>query len=268
MREKLPFILTVLFCAVFGLPALDAAPPPAQNKTLSKSDGDGLISGRLLKSNGRARPYTELELIPVGAEKKSDDMRLWAITDMRGNFAFNEVPNGAYTLSINFKEAPSSTAPYAAFYYPNTAERDTSKVFEVTDGAKFTGLSFRLPPDLKTGILTGKVVWDDGVPVRKVHLTIYDMEFEEAIEPGSIETDADGNFSVKTFIGRQYGIVALLFDPSVPGRYPEIVARGQSELVTISPTTKPVEIVLKRLDESEPSEDRDPGVIGSIGSAE
>src|SRR5688500_4979997 len=72
----------------------------------------GFVSGKLLKSNGRPLPYTEIELVPVAYNKQIDDKRFWAMSNATGNFSFSDVPGGKYTLSINFDEKPTDTSPY------------------------------------------------------------------------------------------------------------------------------------------------------------
>jgi hypothetical protein len=81
----------------------------------------GTVSGKLLKANGKPLPHTEIELVPVSYDKQIDDTRFWATSNSLGDFIFSEVPDGKYTLSINFDEKPTDTSPYQTFFYPGNA---------------------------------------------------------------------------------------------------------------------------------------------------
>ncbi len=261
MRSKLP-ILIIILGVVSAVQTITAE--TVQDETALKSEG-GSISGKLLRSNGRPRPYTELELVPLGDEEKSSDMRLWAISDMRGVFAFKDIPNGKYTLSINFNEAPSETSPFSTFYFPNTANRDEARIFEITDGIIFNRLNFRLPPDLATKFITGKVLRENGEPVKDAYISLVDMEFNDHISFGNIKTDAKGEFRVRAYIGREYGIVAILFDTPTLDIYSEVTARGQSDVFKLDEEFKPLEIVIKEFAVKKPQEPQDKRIIGGIG---
>jgi hypothetical protein len=251
------FILSFLWL-ISGFSAVRAE--NTQLDSTEKSAGS-IISGRLLRANGRSRPYTELELVPVGDKKKSPDMRLWAITNMSGYFAFKNVPDGNYTLSINFNEKPTDTSPFSTVYYPKTQIREEAKVFEVKNGIKFTRLQFRLLPRLRKTTVTGTVTWDDGAPVQNAFITVLDIDIDIFLD-FRVKTDAEGRFSTKAYLGRKYGIVALLLDSATVDAYSEPIARGQSESFTLDAKTKPVKIIMKKLKLPKQKKEKDDGIIG------
>lgn len=258
MKFKLTIFIFVLLLAVSNVQT-------ARTETAnSQFPVGGLISGKLLKSNGKPRLHTEIELIPVGAEEKGSDLRLWAISDGRGNFVFKNLPAGNYHLSINFNETPSDTSPYSTFYFPNTPNRDEAKIFEIIDGSVFNRLSFKLPPELPSKFITGKVVWEDDEPVKDAFISLVDMEMRSSVSFGRFKTNDKGLFSIKTFVGRQYGIVAVLFDTPTLDFYSEVTARGQSEIFILDETTQPLKIIIKNLTESDSKDLRDNRIIGSI----
>jgi len=231
-----------------GVLSAHAAPERANDQSVKIG---GVVSGRLLKSNGRPRQYTELELVPVGATKQLNDMRLWAITNGRGNFRFKDVPNGSYTLSINFGERPSSTSPYSTVFYPNKESRVDARVFQVIDGSSFSGLRFQLPPSLPRKRLTGKVTWSNGKPIRNAYVSLVDLEYQ-MIAFGEIKTNSKGVFALTGFANREYQVHVLLFDSPKLKFNSKPLAKGKSDSFLLDNKTKPLKIVLKRIVEPLP----------------
>src|SRR5215212_4693136 len=92
---------------------------------------DGVLSGKLLKFNGKPLAYTEIELVPVDSAKQVASRQLWATTGSNGNFIFDKIPPGEYTLSINFGEKPTDLSPYATFFYPTAANRALATLCEI-----------------------------------------------------------------------------------------------------------------------------------------
>ena len=89
------------------------------NCIFAQVGGKVTIAGQLLKSNGKSLAYTEIELVPVAAKKIVIDGRLLAASNTSGKFSFVNVPDGKYTLSINFDDKPTDLSPYPTFFYPN-----------------------------------------------------------------------------------------------------------------------------------------------------
>lgn len=226
--------------------------------------GDGAnVSGKLLKANGKPLAYTEIELVPVDAETQINDANLLSITNAVGAFNFKNIPDGEYTLSINFDEKPSPTSPYATFFYPAQIERDDAQILKIEAATKITYLVFRLPPPLVQRRVTGKIIGIDGLPVPNAFVVLRDVEYDDRSISLDTKTDRNGNFTLQGFESRRYYIAAMqlsrlptAFTP--PG---DPIAFGNTPLFTLDATTKLQTIVLRPLDEKNQLPDRDVGML-------
>lgn len=210
--------------------------------------GTGRLTGKLLKSNGRPLPYTEIELVPVVLDDQLPDSRFWATSDVRGNFYFKDLPPLKYTLSINFNETPTELSPYPTFFYPNTHNRDGATVFEITNTSNIKNLVFRLPPALPQRIVKGKVVDESGNGVAGIHVSLQKADDEEFIFSGGSTTDKDGNFTLKGFETMSYVVNAVEIetpkDPFTPPKPP--TAFGKSDSFVLNAQTPAIFVLLKK----------------------
>jgi hypothetical protein len=215
--------------------------------SLSNAYG-GAISGKLLKATGKPLVYTEIELVPVDSDKVVIDTRLNAISSGAGVFTFSNVPDGKYTLSINFDDKPTDLSPYREFFYPATPNRHDAQVFEIDSRSKFTNLVFRLPPPLLQRKIVGKAVLTDGVPVPNAFVALRDVSFDTSILY-TARTDKNGNFSVTAFEGRGYQFGAVLFEKDYKNMWEarggEVVAAGESDIFTLDAATPVIRLVMK-----------------------
>ena len=145
----------------------------------SQTGNNAILRGTLLKSNGKPQSYTEIELVPVGSTKIVIDPKLMAISSISGKFTFFDVPDGKYTLSINFDDKPSDIAPYTTFYFPNTKKRTEAEIFEVKSRSLLKIVTFQLPPPLLQIKITGKVINKEGKPVPDVYVNLQDSIFDQ-----------------------------------------------------------------------------------------
>lgn len=213
--------------------------------------GTGQLSGKLLKSNGRPLPYTELELVPVVLDDQIPDSRFWATSDWRGNFYFKDLPPLKYTLSINFNETPTELSPYPTFFFPSSRKRDEATVFEIMNQSNLKNLVFRLPPALPQRLVKGKVVDESGNGVGGINVSLQNaenIENESYISTGGVTTDKNGNFTLKGFEGITYVINAIEIeipkDPYTPPKPP--TAFGKSESFTLTAQTPTIFVLLKK----------------------
>ena len=135
-------VITLIIFLMTGT-ATRSAQIPGQKK---------VIEGRLLKSDGTALRYTEVELIPIDSDKISENIDLTAVSGANGAFYFANVPPGKYTLSINFDGKPSELSPYETFFYPSSYVRYGATEFTIDSSTKIRGLIFKLPPALKKSV--------------------------------------------------------------------------------------------------------------------
>lgn len=195
------FLFSLIFTAVFFA-----------NSQAQRAAANNSIKGKLLQSNGQPLPYTEIELVPVGSNVQINDARLLATSSTSGLFSFQNVPDGTYTLSINFDEKPTNLSPYSTFFYPNAASRTQAEVLKVDSTSKLNNLIFRLPPKLIKRKITGTVSWSDGKTVSDAYIFLRDVEYDSTLTFGEIKTDNNGNFTVYGFEGRKYQVGAVLFE--------------------------------------------------------
>lgn len=260
MKTGLIFLLfAVTFSLVF---CADAKANDSRSAKLAKTSTGGIIKGRLLNGAGKPCPHTELELIPVNAKKISKDERIWTVTNGNGYFDFENVPDGKYTLSINFDETPTDISPYSTYFYPNAPRRSNAKVFDITKTSNFSRLLFRLPASYEMKRFTGKIVWEDGEPVEYALVSLVDLDAQSDTGFGKIKSDANGTFKVSGFVGRKYQIAAILFDGDlIKDENPQLLAQGFSKTFYLNPKTNIIKITLKR-----PGADKEikAGLVGSL----
>jgi len=208
-----------------------------------------MLQGTLLKSDGKPLAYTEIELVPVDSNVVINDTRLFGITDQRGKFIYLDVPDGKYTLSINFGDKPTLLSPYPTCFLPGTAIRREAQIIEVNSSTRIAGLHFTLPPPLVRKTISGKVTWPDGSPVRGAYIGVVDVEFDVGKSFGNAKSDTNGMFKVDGFVGQRYQFGAIVFDKIVtkpfedPG---EVIGIGETEIIKFDGITTAVEIKVKR----------------------
>jgi hypothetical protein len=226
---------------------------------------DGALGGKLLKANGKPLAYTEIELVPVESAKQVADRKLWSTTGSGGNFIFDKIPPGEYTLSINFDEKPTDLSPYLTYFYPKTANRALAKIFEIYADTKIANLVFQLPPPLAKRKIFGRVFDEKGKPAANVYVALRDVEgdkedFSMAFSP--IKTDAQGNYSLISFEARKYQVFALLLEGSDKSPYfdprARIVAGGKSDVFLLDAKTASINLTLQTAEKPDnPAQDTD-----------
>jgi hypothetical protein len=204
----------------------------------------GLVSGQLLKSNGKPLPYTEIELVPVGSKRIVNDARLIGISGSDGRFSMPAVPAGKYTLSINFDDKPTELSPYETYFYPGAYERAEAEIFDVRQGDKFQKLVFKLPPALVRRKIAGRVVFENGEPVAGAYLALRDLKFDRGVFFGTYRTDKLGNFSFNAFADRRYQVAAVLIERLGETPLDPVEFRGAAESAAFVLETLPVNLRL------------------------
>lgn len=245
-------LLSLAFVSQFVLPKSIAA------------RGDGAhVSGKLLKADGKPLAYTEIELVPINSEKQSSDARLLAISTTGGAFNFRNIPDGEYTLSINFDEKPSTTSPYETFFYPTATERDDAQILKIEAATQTNNLVFRLPPPLAQKRVSGKIIGVDGLPVANAFVAMKDVEYDDFSMSLDTKTDRSGNFTLVGFVSRFYQIAAIKFDriPDISAPDPKPLTRGNTPIFKLDAATKPFTIVLRPIEKEIELPDRNVGML-------
>jgi hypothetical protein len=235
---------------------------------------EATLGGRLLKFNGKPLPYTEIELVPVDSAKQVADKKLWATTAADGNFIFDKIPPGEYTLSINFDEKPTDLSPYATYFYPKAANRALAKIFEIYADSRIANLIFQLSPPLAKRKIVGRVFGSDGKPAANVYVALRDVEGDKEdafLGFSPIKTDKGGNFSLTSFETRKYQIFAILlqgsdkatsFDPLA-----KLVAAAKSNVFVLDAKTGSITLTLLSVGDSENPAENTENQVGAVAGS-
>lgn len=229
--------------------------------TFSQTGSNAILRGTLLKSNGKPQPYTEIELVPIGSSKIVIDPKLMAVSSVSGKFTFFDVPDGKYTLSINFDDKPSEIAPYTTYYYPNTKKREEAEVFEIKSRSLLKTVTFQLPSPLLQIKITGKVVNKEGKPVPDVYVNLQDSIFDEGFSFNQ-KTNKAGIFIFNGFENRIYRIIGILLEK--PLKYfeePKPIAFARSDVFILTPNTSEIILTLKETEDLQKKQNRTIGKL-------
>jgi len=229
---------------------------------------DGTLGGKLLKANGKPLAYTEIELVPVESAKQIANRQLWATTAANGNFIFDKIPPGEYTLSINFDEKPTELSPYPTYFYPKVSNRALAKIFEIYADTRIKNLIFQLSPPLAKRKIVGKVFGKDGKPAANVYVALRDVEGDKEdafLGFSPIKTDAGGNFALAGFETRKYQIFAVLLEGSDKLPYfdarARIVAVAKSNAFILDAKTASIKLTLENPSDSDNPEETQVGIL-------
>ena len=216
-----------------------------------------------MQSTGKPLAYTEIELVPTDSKKQINDGRLLAATSVSGLFSFVNVPDGKYTLSINFDEKPTETSPYPTFFYPHATNRAEAEIFDIDEASKRKEIIFQLPPKLAQRKITGKVVGADGKPIADAFVFLKDIEYDDASFAFSNKTDRDGSFKINGFENRRYYITAVLLDQlptnSTPPGKP--IAVGRTKAFVLDANNSDFTLKLKKIGEEKERLDNNVGMV-------
>jgi hypothetical protein len=220
--------------------------------TFGQTARNSTIQGVLLKADGKPSPYTEIELVPANFNKITGDPRLVSTSSTSGKFTFFDVPLGRYTLSINFGDIPTELSPYDTFFYPSAFKRFDAEVIEIEALTKIRNMIFRLPPALVKKTIFGRVIWEDGTPVKDAYVCYADMNANRFKTCGPPLTDGNGRFKLTGFEHRKYRLGAIVFERA-PGLYydPKVIAGGESEDFVLDSNTGEIEVHVRRSKEAE-----------------
>jgi hypothetical protein len=170
----------------------------------------GYLKGRVLAPDGRPVANAEVNVhstedVPPYLERFVE----W--TDEKGRFEV-EVPPGTYLLGINVETPPSPAVPFAATYYPGTADEKSARKLSVADRQKVGGLTIRIPEQLRARKVPVKVTWPDGKPVEDANVWLTEIRNPTAVVGGSVShTVADGTFDLTGFEGIDYVLHADIY---------------------------------------------------------
>jgi hypothetical protein len=230
---------------------------------------DSRVSGRVTDAAGAPLRRVRVELVSA-TEGPSFQGGFNEDSNENGAFAFEGIPEGRYTLSVNFNSEPGFAHPFPTTFYPSGGDRSAAKVIEIGRGTKFDSLTFRMPPRLEEKTISGAVVWEDGSPVEGAEIKLFDMAFpgfyagcgfEKLDSPApadspvrttsfrqtgpacNLKSDAKGTFRLPLFVTRTYRLTAS-FKMEASGRKVEFSA--SSEPFNVDTPQQKLKLVLKQ----------------------
>lgn len=159
------------------------------------------IVGKVLDSEGNPIENLRLELFSIDEELSysgGDDV----LSDEKGEFEFENVPAGRYTLSVNFMTQPNKESPFPSTYYPNASKRENATIIDVGLGQSINNIIFNLPPRIPLQQIYGTLVLPDGRPAAKMTINLLSEDGKWSYDRA--ETDENGYFVLNGFVGRTY----------------------------------------------------------------
>jgi hypothetical protein len=182
-----------------------------------RRDWPGAIQGRLTRFDGApAAAGIDLWLIRVertGQNEKSDVvLHELAQTDDKGEYTFHQVAPGRYKVVMNQLFAPTPEVPYPTIYWPAASTEEAASEVEISDAAVSQRCDFRLPPELKSTLVTGTVLLPDGKPADRARIDIMyvvqPLGSHIGIRTPDPITDSAGHFSFAAMEGSEYSLTA------------------------------------------------------------
>jgi len=178
-----------------------------------RKDWPGTIAGSLLRpDNTPAAAGIDLMLTRIDGDGESalstrlfgDEVR----TDDRGEYSFRGVAPGRYRVVLHWCCFPTPEAPYPAIYWPAaTTDADASEIV-IGNAMVPRRYDFRLPPEVKSMVVSGLVLLPDGKPAEGARVQIWLLP-DNAITGNDATTDAAGYFSFTPMEGLEYRLTAI-----------------------------------------------------------
>jgi hypothetical protein len=163
------------------------------------------IQGSVILANGKPAPagidVTLLAFLEVpdlqGWERMAETQ-----TDAHGQYRFAGVAPGRYKLAVNLDRFPTSKAPYLAQYWPAAKSEEEAAVIQVADQTPLPRSDFRMPPEPKSTVVHGAVIFADGRPAGGAGVFVRSQGDQQ------LTADSGGHFSFPAFEGFSYTLMA------------------------------------------------------------
>ncbi|HEX5431624.1 MAG TPA: carboxypeptidase-like regulatory domain-containing protein [Bryobacteraceae bacterium] len=178
-------------------------------------------------------------------------------SDAQGNFVFEDIEPGEYTLS-------AERAGYIGRTYSKGHSTDIATPIKLSPGQNLTGISLKMTPQ---GVIAGSVMNEDGEPFPNAAVTVYRRRYANGrrqFQPFSSQiTRYDGTFAIANLPAGRYYLSAQ--DPrsssqrEKPGRkgpeqaytqtyYPGVVEQSQAAPIDVGAGTevRGIEVELRR----------------------
>jgi Carboxypeptidase regulatory-like domain len=160
MRTSVILIALLAMCILVSPASCLAQQPVASQSSGSGNDLSCTIAGTVLSAN-TGEPLKKAHVVLRRRGDESNEHPLIATTDATGHFSIEKIPAGRYDLRIDH-------ANYGDTQYGQDQPDKPGAILNLAPGQKITDLLFRLH---RTAVITGRVLDEDGDPVRDASVT-------------------------------------------------------------------------------------------------
>jgi 5-hydroxyisourate hydrolase-like protein (transthyretin family) len=160
MRTSVILIALLAMCILVSPASCLAQQPIASQSSGSGDDQSCTMAGTVLSAN-TGEPLKKAHVVLRRRGDESNEHPLIAATDATGHFSIEKIPAGRYDLRIDH-------ANYVDTQYGQDQPDKPGAILNLAPGQKITDLLFRLH---RTAVITGRVLDEDGDPVRDASVT-------------------------------------------------------------------------------------------------
>jgi Carboxypeptidase regulatory-like domain len=191
--------------SAFGQNQTPISPPPTDQPPEEQAPGS--IQGTVL-SGATGQPLRRAQVLLRPADSKGAS--LYQTSDESGAFLFPKVATGRYIITVQREGyLPLSAGHIGDYKMP--------PVFSVNSGQSISSFVFRLTP---SGVVSGKVKFDDAEPAVNVAIQLYRSFYERGrhgyIAAAGARTDDRGEYRVHGLEPGSYYVAALYQAPPRP----------------------------------------------------
>ena len=204
---------------------------------------NGRISGRVVTAEGLPVGKIEVSLVDPAHLDETITVRR---TDEEGKFDFGPLEPGRYLVAVNrtrHSEHKDPTNAYTPTYYPGVSDQTHARVITLEAGERLKDLEIRVAAKRATSVIDGRVVWDDGTPVKNALVTVNAGYGDGWV----VRADAQGQFKIDGYVTQKLVIEARYEPPYVGNTKPsEPVEIAEEVTLTLERSTEPLRIVITR----------------------
>jgi hypothetical protein len=201
-------LLLVLATATAAL-SQDSPPVPSPPPVAAppEEQAPGAIQGNVFSAS-TGQPLSRAQVLLRTADGKGP--ALFQTSDDSGGFSFPKVPTGRYVITVRRDGyLPLSAGHIGAYKMP--------PIFSVSSGETISSFVFRLTP---SGVVTGKVKFDDAEPASNVAIQLYRSYYDRGrhgyAAAATARTDDRGEYRVHGLEPGSYYVAALYKAPPLP----------------------------------------------------
>lgn len=194
---------------------------------------DNSLSGRVVDPEGKPMPGVCVDLELTDAPEKRLRFAIECTKD-DGVFTMSDAPTGTVRVVANKRGDRSGSTPFGAVYYPGTEDASKAGVVTIRDGEKVEGVEIRIPRLDKRIFITGRVVYRDGTPAKKISVDLAEGNYGVRL----VETDESGAFRAPLLTGkagRIYGQLSVFRQSELRCEEYAKLAQGRGFLAVRTP---------------------------------